>query len=248
MATEQKSKQKVQINPLLAKQGGFALDEARRLYDQRANSPLPSMYTGISPERQQALDQILATARGGQASALNDLERAEFQKVMSGGYLDAESNPYLAEIVRRSTSAAGAAPVSQFASAGRFGSGVMANAMQDAMQSTAAQLYGQNYQAERDRMMSMLGRGADVSRGAYDDAMQIANVGAQFEEDQLRRQAEAMRQYDSPVTELERFLALQRGNPLMGEKTMSGKTTGLDYGAMAAGGLSVLNGSAFKPT
>lgn len=238
MATEQKSTQKVRINPLLSEQGEFALEESRRLYDARAGSQIPSLYTGIDPTRQGALEQMAGLAQGGVGASIANPALAEYQKTLSGGYLDA--NPYLDEIVRRSVSAAGAAPVSQMVGSGRFGSGVMANAAQDAMQSTAANLYGANYQQERDRMMSMLDRGGMVNDMQYMDANRLAGVGSAYEEDQMRQAAEQMRQYEAEINQLKQFLQLMQGNPLMGERTMRTNTLGLDYGAMAAGGAQIL--------
>lgn len=240
MATETEQKSTVRINSQLAEQGRFALDESRRLYDSRAGSAVPSLYTGISNDRQAALDQISALARGGAGAAIANPALAEYQKTMGGGYLN--ENPYLDEIVARSVSAAGAAPASQFVGSGRFGSGVMANAVQDAMQSTAANLYGQNYQMERDRMMGMLDRAGQVNDLQYLDADRLAGVGYAMEEDQARLAAEDMRQYDAEIDHLRKFLQLMQGNPLMGEQTMSTQGTTLDYGAMAAGGAKLLGG------
>lgn len=234
MATEQKAKSNVKINPLISEQGEFALGEARRLYDERSQSPLPSQYVGIGTDRQEALDRIAALARGGAGAAIANPAIAEYQKTLSGGYLN--SNPYLDEIVRRSVGAAGAAPVSQFATQGRMGSGVMANAMQDAMQQTASNIYGQNYQTERDRMMSMIDRGPALNEAQYADANRLGQVGMSYEQDQAQQNQETMRQYQAEIDRLREFLSMMQGNPLMGEKTMSSNTLGLDYGAMAQGG------------
>jgi len=238
MATQQTGKSKVKVNKALGEQGYFALDEARNIYDSQRGEALPSMYTGISPERQQALDQILATARGGSTMQMLQPEIDEYQKTLSGGYL--EANPYIDEIVRRSASQAGGAPVSQFASAGRFGGGAMSNAMADAMASTSASLYGDNYQRERERMMSMLGRGNEYAQAAYADPMRIAGVGQQFEADQKARQAEEFRQYGADTARLQEFLANLNANPLSGESTTKTNTMGLDYGQMAVGGAQLL--------
>lgn len=238
MATEQRGKSKTKINKSLANHGYFALDEARNIYDSQRGDPLPSMYTGISPERQEALDQILATARGGSTMNMLQPEIDEYQKTLSGGYL--EANPYIDEIVRRSTSQAGAAPVSQFASAGRFGGGAMSNAMADAMASTSASLYGDNYQRERERMLSMLGRGNEYAQAAYADPLRIAGVGQQMEADQQAQQAEEFRQYGADTARLQEFLANLNANPLRGESTTKSKTMSLDYGQMATGGLEML--------
>ena len=246
MATETQSSMSTQINPKMSLQSNFVLGEARRLYDKRAGQEIPSLYTGISDERQESLDQILALARGGTDNSINDAAVNEYKKTLSGGYMNA--NPYIDEIVQRAAGAAGSSAASGMVGQGRFGSGVMANAMADSMQSTAANIYGQNYQQERDRMMSMLGQRGDIDQGLeqakYRDANRIGDVGRAYEEDEMRLAAEQMRQYQAEQEHLNTFLQQLGMNPLMGETIQSGKTTTLDYGAMAAGGAQALGGLA----
>ena len=242
MATETSGSSKTTINPLLAQQGRFALDEARRLYDERIGQPLPSLYTGMSDQRQEALGQIADLARGGAIRNLVQPEIDYHAKVMSGHYLDPDTNPYLGKIVSDAVGAAGSAPISSAVSGGRFGSGVMANAMADRMQSTAAQLYGQNYQQERDRMNAMLGRGQQLGEGLYADAQRLGAVGSAYEEDQMRQAAEQMRQYQADEQRLNSFLAMMNQNPLTAERSVSSNSTTLDYGAMAAGGAKMMMG------
>ena len=230
MGAKQESESKTRINPLLADQGEFAVGEARNIYDSMKGNR-PSTYVGISPERQQSLDMILSQARGGSGVAQTALD--QYNATMSGDYLN--NNPYLDEIVRRSVGAAGSAPISVFASSGRFGGGAMANAMADAMQSTAANLYGQNYQQERDRMMSMLDRSAQVDDLQYQDAQRIAGVGQQFEQDQVAQVQEQLNQYNADAQTLQSFLGLLTGNPLMGEVTTTMKGSTMDPMAIASG-------------
>ena len=118
MAAKQESQSKTRINPLLAEQGQFAVEQARSIYDEM-NGTRPSTFVGISDERQDALNSILHQARSGESVGRTALD--EYNKTMSGGYLN--DNPHLDEIVRRSADAAGGSQISQFASAGRFGGG-----------------------------------------------------------------------------------------------------------------------------
>ena len=231
MGTKQESESKTRINPLLAEQGEFAVNEARNIYDSMQGNR-PSTYVGISPERQEALNMVLSQARGG-GTGVAQTALDQYNATMRGDYLN--NNPYLDEIVQRSVGAAGSAPISGFASSGRFGSGAMANAMADAMQSTAANLYGQNYQQERNRMMSMLDRSAQVDDLQYQDAQRIAGVGQQFEQDQVAQVQEALNQYNADAQTLQSFLGLLTGNPLMGEVTTTMKSSSMDPMAIASG-------------
>jgi len=195
--------------------------------------PSPDMYVGISPDRQIALDQIRATALGGSGVPRSALD--EFNRTMRGTYLSPDANPHINEIMQRAGSAAGAAPVSGFASAGRFGSGAMANAVADALVSTRANIAGQNYQQERNRMMQLAGLAPQMNELQYADAMRLGQVGDQYEADQHARNAELMRQRMSPMQEYNMFLQTLSGNPLTAEANMQSTTTTMDPMAAIAG-------------
>lgn len=233
MGSQQESSEKRRINKFLSEQGEYAVGEARTNYDaQKGNRP--STYVGISPERQQALDIILAQAGGG-GSGVAQSGLDNFNKTMSGYYLDPSRNTALNKIVSRSVAEAGAAPISGFASSGRFGSGAMANAMADAMQSTAANLFGDNYHRERDRMNAMLDRAPMIDDLQYADAQRIAGVGQQIEQDQVAQVQEQLNQYNADAQALQTFLGLLTGNPLMGEVTTTMKSSTMDPMGIASG-------------
>ena len=233
MAAKQSSKSKTRINELLAEQGEFGAGEARDIYDQMRGTR-PSTYVGISPERQDALNAVLSQARGGGSGVAQSM-LGEYNKTMSGEYLN--NNPYLDDIVQRSVGAAASAPISGAAMSGRFGGGTMFNAAQDAMQETASSLYGQNYQQERDRMMQMLDRSAQVDDMQYADAQKIAGVGQQYEQDQANRVQEDLNIWNQDAQTLQTFLGLLTGNPLMGEVTTTMKSSSMDPMAIASGAM-----------
>jgi hypothetical protein len=231
MAAKQESKSKTRINPLLAEQGEYAVGQARDIFNQMQGTR-PSTYVGISDERQSALDQILAQAQGGGTGvAASALE--EYRKTIEGEYLNA--NPYLDEIARRSAMIAGSSPVSGFNQQGRFGGGTMSNAMADAMTETTANIYGQNYQQERDRMNAMLGQAGTVDALQYADAERIGQVGTQYEQDQVARAQEDVSQWTSDADTLRQFLSLLSGNPLMGEVTTTMSSSSINPMEIASG-------------
>ncbi len=205
-----------QINRQLAKHGQFALGEARNLYENQ--EPLPSQYVGISQERQGALSQISGIAGRGDVARTG---LGEWNKVMSGAYLDPDSNPWMQEIVDRSVGASMSAPQSGFARGGRFGSGAMANAQADAGQNTAARLWGGNYNMERANMMAAMGQTGAAQQLQYADPLMQGRVGLQYEQDEANRQAEQMRQWQNPYAQLEQYQSYLTGNPLMAESTTS---------------------------
>lgn len=233
MGSKSETESETRLSPELRNQALWGLEQGRDIYNTMSGTASPSQYVGISPDRQFALDQIRSIAMGGSGvpqSAIN-----EFTKTMEGGYLGQNANPYIDEIMMRAGSAAGAAPVSGFAGAGRFGSGAMANAVADALVSTRANIGGQNYQQERNRMMQMAGLAPQMNELQYADAMRIGQVGDQYEADEHARNAELMRQRMSPMQEYNMFLQTLSGNPLTAESNMQSTTSTMDIGGMVSG-------------
>lgn len=226
MSTETKTENK--LDPRLDSQSAYGLTRARELYNR--TDALPSQYVGISDPRQQGMDQIMGVAN----QRMNPLQQGvaygsalpEWQKTLSGGYLNA--NPYIDDIVGRSAQQAGASQVGGFATGGRFGSGAMANAIADSTMATASNLYGANYQNERNRMMKALGqtgamdqlqfadrnRQIDERNRQYSDAERMQGVGQQYEQDELSLAQEEMRQYMNPYMQQQMFEGSLASNPL----------------------------------
>jgi len=255
MSTETKTENK--LNPALDKQSKYGLAGARELYDR--TDAMPSQYVGISDPRQQGMNQIMGVA----GQRMDPLQQGvaygsalpEWQKTLSGGYLNA--NPYIDDIVGRSAQQAGASQVGGFATGGRFGSGAMANAIADSTMATASNLYGANYQNERNRMMTALGQTgamdqlqfADRNRQIgernrlYSDAERMQGVGQQYEQDELSLAQEEMRQYMNPYMQQQMFEGSLSTNPLNRAGTVI-QTKEFDWGgAMTSLGGAAMMGS-----
>jgi len=205
---------KTRAHKLIRKEGKYALGEARNLYDD--DTPLPSQYVPISEQREQALGQMTNIANAG---AVSETGLDEWQKIMSGAYLDPNSNPWMQDIVDRSVGSAMSGPQSGYAAGGRFGGGAMASAMANAGQATASRLWGGNYNMERANMMSAMGQTGQMQQQQYADATMLGKIGMEYEQDQAGQQAEALRQHQYPYSKLEQFQSYLTGNPLMGEST-----------------------------
>jgi len=228
---EQSSSNQTQIDPALKAEGRYALGEARGLYDNQ--QPLPSMYTPMSGQRQQALQGMQDIAGQRQVS---DTAMGEYQKTMSGGYLSPDSNPYLDDMVNRSVGASMGSQTSQYAGAGRFGSGAMANAQADAGQATAERIYYGNYNAERNRMQQMMGMSPMMEQLQYSPEMMMGRVGSEYERDELAQRMEAMRQYENPYAQLEQYQSFLTSNPLMGSSFgMQQGSSPMDWGSAIVG-------------
>lgn len=76
--------------------------------------------------------------------------KTSLQAVADGKFLDG-ANPYLDDIVSRSNNAAASQVAERFAASGRYGSGMMSNALADAVSANESRLRYQDYDAERAR-------------------------------------------------------------------------------------------------
>ncbi len=206
------------INKHLRREGTAALERGTQMFEDYRGSELPSTYVGISPERELALQGMQA---GGQqyAPAFD-----EWQKTVSGHYLDPTTNPHFQRIVQDSMGRAMGGVAGQFSRYGMGGASSLAGHMgADVGASTAARLYGNLYDSERGRMMGALQNAPMMDRLQYGDAMRLGQVGMEYERDLSGRAAEEMRQFEYPIKLHQQELAAMTANPLMGESTQ--KTT-----------------------
>lgn len=183
------------------------LEESNRLYDER--TPSPDLYVGMDPRRREFLE-------GAQAGIV-DPAVAEYQKTMSGEYLN--GSPYLDTVINRSLNDVQGAVGGQFSGSGRYGSGQWAASLADAMTGTAARYRDANYQAERDRMQRAAAGAGDLLGIGQD-------VGSAFEADTAAQLEEGYRRYREPMEQLNEYLAQVYGNPAVqrpGTKTSSQK-------------------------
>ena len=204
-----KSKSKTTINKLLKQASNLAVPEAKEWFFGMKDQDF------ISPERKHAMDTMrnIAMTSSIPTDALN-----EYTKTVSGDYLR-EGNPYLDENIRRAVSGAVAAPASAYAQHGRFGSGAMANAQMDSGMAVEARMRGDNYEAERARMMQALGMTNQMDQAQYSNAQVLVDL--------------AREQENLAPTALAQFMGLLTMNPLMKESTTKTQTT--DYGQIASG-------------
>lgn len=187
--------------------------QARTLYHQYDATPFGSTLVPFSPETEQSLTQRTNLANAG--SPVVAANTQNITDTLSGKYLDPSTNPWLAEIVKRSGYDAENRIHTQYESGGRggLGSGVWQGALADALTGNSAQLYGQNYSNERQRMMgaSALAPQADAIR--YNDANVLGDVGAQREDLTARTIADRYQQWAAPMENLQNFIMNLRGNP-----------------------------------
>jgi hypothetical protein len=198
--------------------------------------PLPSMYAGIDPWRQAGMQQAYGQTMGAgvEQSALQN-----YQRTQRGDYLT--GNPYLEQLAGRASRTAQSSLIGGFNKAGRLRSGVTQTALAGAAENAALNLYGQNYQMERDRMMQSLGYAPQMEQLQYAGAGRQMDLGRMREADVSAQQQEAMRQYMGPWQQLGMFNQALTANPLMAYRKTTQETP-FDWGgaslAMVGGLLS----------
>lgn len=169
---------------------GDTFGEAKRLYFQ--NGPL-QYYPGstVSPFTP-AQSQGYNTIAGMGTSPLIPASVTNATDTLSGKYLDPSTNPWL-----KATYEAAAAPVAQtfqnitapttdalFSANGRYGSGARYNAQNNntfnlgqTLDTLATNIYGGNYQNERQNQVSMQGLAPSVESSRYLDPTAAVNAG-----------------------------------------------------------------------
>lgn len=226
------------------------LDTPRSMYPN-------SMVVPFSPQTEQALGMTENRALSG--SPALQAGNQQIANTAGGAYLN--SNPYLQSamdsamqgITRNYTNAVAPGVDSGFAGAGRYGSGLHANA-QDMAQSNLAQQLGNvgasmSYQGYNDERMNQLRAAAlapQMAQADYIDPAQLAQVGQAREGMAAQNLQEQIDRYNFGQTEprqrLAEYMALVAGGNFGGSSTTTqpyfqptGLSTGLGTAAMLTG-------------
>ena len=141
--------------------------------------PRPTI-AGQSANTLEALKMQGDRARRG--SLLTPASNAELQKTISGGYLSADTNPYIKGAVNSALGDVRTMVGSQFGGGSNYGSSANQEWLQRKGVEAAAPIYAQNYESERGRQMQALGYVPQMSQMEYADIDRLANVGAQEEQ------------------------------------------------------------------
>lgn len=225
------------------KQLEYGYDQARSLFD----APGPEYFPGqsvvpMAGETEQGLQGMMAQAGKG-GNPLIPQASGELSKVMSGGYLDPNSNPWLKQMgdtisgdVRRWTD-------SQFGMAGGAGSGSHAESLGRGISTGLAGLYGGAYENERGRMMGAAGMAPGMARAASDEAYGDANamlgVGGRREDQSAAALQDLMNRYNYtanlPQNKLSQFMGNVGGGGF-NTTTQTGQLTGKNRLSGALGG------------
>lgn len=227
--SDKKQYQQSRLSPELRGEAVSSLNRGSAMFEDYRTTPLPSTYVGISQQREQALG-MMQEPGAAYAPAFD-----EWNKTVSGGYLDPTSNPYFQRIAEESAGKAVSGVQSQFAGSGMGGfSSMGGRAAMDVGASTRANLYGDIYSGERERQGKMVAMAPQMDKLQYADAARMGQVGQQYEADIAAQQAEEMRQFGYPLWLQQMEQASLAGSPLMNESDQESRTP-FDWLAFAGG-------------
>lgn len=197
-------------------------------------------YVPFASETETALQ--LAKARATQGNPLLNQSQTYADNVMRGAFLNPSTNPYLNNLFDTMSNKVKANVNSNFAQAGRYGSGAQTGVLADSLGNLANQVYADNYNRERAVMDSMSMRAPALGEMDYNDIAKLQTVGQAREELSERQLADAMQRYEfeqrKPYEKLREYQASVGGpfgtsqstitpmtrNPIMG--LLSGASTG----------------------
>lgn len=214
------------------------LEDAARDSQALYNRGPAQYYPGqtVVPHSQQTTDALNMTEQRARAgSPLVGNAQGYANDVLQGNFLNA--NPYLDATFNRAADAVQNRIQTSFAGSGRnveAGRGLAAQEMND----LASQIYGGNYQAERQRMQELVPQAGYLSGLDYADAERLAQVGQQHEDLSGRQMEDSAARWDfaqnAPGVALDQYIARLNNQP-------GGSTTSPIYRNRAAG---ILGGAA----
>jgi hypothetical protein len=183
--------------------------EAQRLYN--TTSPVySSLYSGMSDP---TLAGIEGMAQYGAGRGIVPDAQDYAARVLRGELL--YSNPWLDQTFNTAAGKARQAFDSQFARAGRYGSDAHSNVAMEGYNQLANQIYGGNYQAERDRMQGTLGMTGQLEQAGLIRPQAMINAGTMIDDDMAQYLFELNRQqnfgYENSWDRLNRYLQAVQG-------------------------------------
>ena len=189
-----------EIDPMLKPYISYGLDEAKELYNNGAPEYFAgNTYLGPNQAQQDAMAMMKNQANAGSDVLTNSSALAN--QTLSGDFLNS-GNPYLAQATQAGADVATDQynkamqnTNSQASLSGRYGSNAHANLASDNSQNLANALSNQagtmaynNYNAERQNQMNVMGNAQNIAGNDYYGANQLMNAGnqqAQFDQSKL---------------------------------------------------------------
>jgi len=186
-----------------------AFDQAQDLYESAVPNFYPQQtYTDFSPETETALQ--LATARSINNPLLAS-SQSEINNILQGNYLDPSTNPYSTALYNQIAGNVTSGVQSQFSKAGRLGSAANQSVLAEELGNVANQVYGDQYNRERERMFQATQLAPQLAQADYQDIQALGGVGQTREAMEMAKIQDAMTRFDfeqqKPYYKLREYLA-----------------------------------------
>ena len=186
-----------------------AVDSAQDLYEGSSPNFFPNAtYTDFAPETSTALN--LTSARALAGNPLLNQSQTEASNILSGNYLNPSTNPYSKALYDQMAGDVMSDVNSQFTSAGRFGSGANQEILTQELGQLANQVYGDQYNRERDIMANTMATAPGLGEMDYNDIARLQGVGVEKESLEQAKLQDAIARYDyeqqKPYIKLNQYL------------------------------------------
>lgn len=193
----------------------IAMDDSRDLYQSQSPNFFPeATYVGFDPATETALQ--LAQNRALAGNPLLQSSQSEINKILSGDYLNPNSNPYSQGLFNQMADDVTSKVNSQFTKAGRFGSGANQEILADSLGDLANKVYGDQYNQERANMVNATSFAPQLGQMDYDDIQALASVGAERETLDTAKLQDAVARFDyeqqKPYLKLGQYLGALGSN------------------------------------
>ena len=175
-----------------------AFGQAQNLFQSAVPNYYPNQtYADFAPETSAALN--LATQRATQGNPLLGASQNEINNILSGQYLSPTSNPYSQALYDQMAGDVTAGVQSQFSKAGRLGSGANQEVLASELGNIANQVYGSQYQQERQNMLGAAQMAPQLAQADYADIQALGGVGQQREAMDMAKPYYKLREYLASV-------------------------------------------------
>ena len=192
-----------------------AIDASQDLYQSALPNYFPNnTYVATPAETQTAL--ALATNRATAGNPLLNQSQTEAGNILSGNYLDPNSNPYSQALFNQMSGDVASKVNSQFTRAGRFGSGANQEILADSLGNLANQVYGDQYNRERQNMVNATQIAPQLGEMDYNDIQRLNQVGDTREGIEQVKLQDAISRFDyeqqKPYLKLNQYLGALGAN------------------------------------
>ena len=192
-----------------------AVDTAQDLFEGSTPNYFPyATYTGFAPETEASLN--LTKARAVAGNPLLNQAQTQASNILSGQYLDPTTNPYTQALYNKMAGDVTSQVESQFSKAGRFGSGANQEILARSLGELATDVYGDQYNRERELMANTMATAPQLGAMDYDDILKLQQVGLEKESLEQAKLQDAIARYDyqqtKPYTKLGQYLGALGAN------------------------------------